>query len=100
MARADADAARGTAAEADGRGDLAQAGAEWSHAAGLDGLAAHEADTSAIDARAAAAAVQSTTVPKGRRTQGRASRNTPTPSGQGPGRAPTPPPGAARRNIA
>ncbi|MFJ2110790.1 hypothetical protein ACIOEX_02485 [Streptomyces sp. NPDC087850] len=96
----DADAARGRAAEAEGQGDTATAGAEWSDAAGLDGLAAHEATTSAIDARAAAAAAQSTTVPAGQQNRRRAGRkNAPAPSGKGPVRAPTPPPGAAR-NIA
>lgn len=97
-ARGDADTARGRAAEADNRGDSATAGAEWSDAAGLDGLAAHEATTAAIDARAAAAAAQSTTTqagPTGRRRPG-PSRPV---AAAGQGRAPTPQPGAARRNI-
>ncbi|MFF4709585.1 hypothetical protein [Streptomyces sp. NPDC001297] len=68
LARADdalgeADAARGRAGEADARGDLGTAGAEWSDAAGLDGVAAHEATTAGIEARAAAATATSTTVP-------------------------------------
>ncbi|MGW0785920.1 hypothetical protein [Streptomyces sp. NPDC002913] len=101
VALSDADAARGRAAEAEGRGDTATAGADWSDAAGLDGVAAHEADTAAIDTRAAAAAAQSTTVPAGQQNRGRADRkNMPAPGGRGPGRPPTPPPGATRRNIA
>ncbi|MDX2841037.1 hypothetical protein PV377_19010 [Streptomyces ipomoeae] len=59
----EADAARGRAGEADARGDLGTANAEWSDAAGLDGTAAHEATTADIDARAAAATATSTTAP-------------------------------------
>ncbi|WP_033286955.1 hypothetical protein [Streptomyces sp. NRRL F-525] len=58
----EADAARGRAGEADARGDIGTAGAEWSDAAGLDGRAAHEATTASIEARAAAAVATSTTV--------------------------------------
>ncbi|MCY0961818.1 hypothetical protein [Streptomyces sp. H27-H5] len=97
----EADEARGRAAEAAGRGDIATAGAEWSDAAGLDGLSAHEATGADIDARAAAAAAKSPSVPAakkgGRRTT--AGKTAPT-QARGPERAPTPPPGAPRRNIA
>ncbi|WP_331720797.1 hypothetical protein OG762_52195 (plasmid) [Streptomyces sp. NBC_01136] len=81
----EADAARGRAGEADARGDLGTAGAEWSDAAGLDGMAAHEATTADIEARAAAATATSTTVQpaaRGGRQSGPAS------SGQGRGQTP------------
>lgn len=83
----DADAARGRAAEADGRGDVATAGMEWSDAAGLDGLAAHEATTSTIESRAAAAATKSTTVPAGGRPDRAEAAARRPPHQQGRGRA-------------
>ncbi|MBK6015924.1 hypothetical protein [Streptomyces sp. MBT53] len=82
----DADAARGRAGEADARGDLGTAGAEWSDAAGLDGVAAHEATTADIEARAAAATATSTTVPAAARGGRQAG---PGASGQGRGQTPT-----------
>ncbi|WP_327389143.1 hypothetical protein [Streptomyces sp. NBC_01207] len=96
----EADEARGRAAEAAGRGDIATAGAEWSAAAGLDGLSAHEATGAEIDARAAAAAAKSPSVPattgKGQRS---AAGRTALAQGRGPERAAAPPPGSSRRNI-
>jgi len=80
----EADAARGRAGEADARGDVGTAGAEWSDAAGLDGRAAHESTTADIEARAAAAVATSTTVSasvQGGRKAG------PAPAGQGRGQA-------------
>ncbi|MHC3394709.1 hypothetical protein ACLQ2E_35410 [Streptomyces lavendulocolor] len=97
----EADAARGRADEAAARGDIATAGAEWSDAAGLDGLSAHEATGADIDARAAAAAAKSPSVPPSKGTKGRRTdRQAPAPESKGPSRQPPPPPGAARRNIA
>lgn len=96
----EADAARGRADEAAARGDIATAGAEWSDAAGLDGLSAHEATGADIDARAAAAAAKSPSVPPLKGTKGRRNgRQAPAPESKGPSRQPPPPPGAARRNI-
>lgn len=91
----EADAARGRAGEADARGDLGTANAEWSDAAGLDGTAAHEATTADIEARAAAATATSTTVPAAARG-GRQSG----PASTGQGRGQTPPAVASpRRRI-
>lgn len=96
----DADAARGRAEEAAGRGDLATAGAEWSDAAGLDGLSAHEATGADVDARAAAAAATSPSVAP---SKGKSPRNgkltVPVAGGRGASRQPSPPTGGTRRNI-
>ncbi|MGW1767195.1 hypothetical protein ACWCQL_24390 [Streptomyces sp. NPDC002073] len=99
VALGEADEARGRAAEADDRGDVATAGAEWSDAAGLDGLAAHEAEGADIDARAAAAAAKSPSVPAAKNGGRATTAKKPPTQGRGPERAPTPPPGSGRRNI-
>lgn len=95
VALADADGARGRAAAADGEGDTAAAGAAWSEAAGLDGLAAHEGTTAAIEARASAAIARSITTTG--RSAGRGQTQGGTAGQRNSGRATTPP--APRRSV-
>ncbi len=88
----EADAARGRAAEADARGDLGTAGAEWATAYSLDGLSAEES-AAALRGRAEAARTTSTTVPAG--TPGR-----PSPKAATAGPATAPARSAAPRRTA